>query len=95
MMTSNQSSTRRRAWLYAGFTVFVWLIVFLFPGQVASLFGRNETTVEIGLKNYEEWVATILFALGIIVTAFAYWAPPRPEFIASFRRADPTIITQD
>jgi hypothetical protein len=90
MMTSNQSSTRARAWLYAGFTVFVWLGVVLFPLQVASLFGRQETTIEIGLKTYEEWTATILFVLGVVVTAFAYWITPRPGFIASFRRSDRT-----
>lgn len=95
MMTSNQSSTRARAWLYAGFTISVWLAVVLFPFQVASLFGWKETTIEIEVKTYEEWTATILFVLGIIVTAFAYWVIPRPGFIALFGRADPTTVTQD
>ncbi|HEY6232970.1 MAG TPA: hypothetical protein VIW64_17030 [Pyrinomonadaceae bacterium] len=88
IMISEQSSGRTRAWLYAGFTVFVWLIVVLFPGQVASLFGRQEMTIETSLKTYEEWAATVLFILGMIVTAFAYWVTPRPEFVASFRRDD-------
>jgi hypothetical protein len=88
IMTSQQSSKRRRAWLYAGFTIFVWLIVVLFPVQVASLFGREEMTIEASLKTYEAWAATVLFILGVVVTAFAYWVTPRPGFIASFRRPD-------
>ncbi len=88
IMMSKQSSKRKRAWLYAGFTIVVWLIVVLSPVQVASLFGRQEMTLETNLKTYEEWAATVLFILGMIVTAFAYWVTPRPEFIASFRRAD-------
>jgi len=92
IMTSKQPSTRARAWLYAGFTVFVWLIVVLFPAQVALVFGQKEMTIETGLKTYEEWAATILFILGIVVTAFAYWVTPRPEFIASFRRPDRTQV---
>ena len=95
MMTSNQSSTRARAWLYAGFPVFVWLAVVSFPFQVASLFGWKETTIEIGIKTYEAWTATILFTLGVLVTAFAYWVIPRPWFIALFGRADPRAVTQD
>ena len=95
MMTSSQSSKRARAWLYAGFTVFVWLTVFLSPGQVASLFGRKEMTIGAGLEIYEEWAATILFTLGIIVTAFAYWAPTWPGFLAFFRRPNPTPSNQE
>jgi hypothetical protein len=88
IMTSKQSSTRARAWLYAGFTIFVWLLVVSFPVQVASVFGQKEMTIETSLKTFEEWAATMLFILGIVVTAFAYWVTPRPEFIASFRRPD-------
>jgi hypothetical protein len=90
MMTSRKSSTRMRAWYYAGFTVFVWLIVVLFPMQFAALFGWKQMTIETSVKSYQDFVATVLFILGMIVTAFAYWVTPR--LAASFRRQNEQIF---
>jgi len=82
MMASQQSTKRKRAWFYAGFTIVVWLVVVLSPVQVAN-------PIKDVSQTYEELAATILFILGMAVTAFAYWVTPRAEFIASFRRPDP------
>ena len=81
MMASQQSTKRKRAWFYAGFTIVVWLVAVLSPLQV---------DIKDVPQTYEEMAATILFILGMAVTAFAYWVTPRPEFIASFRRPEPT-----
>jgi hypothetical protein len=82
MMASQQSTKRKRAWFYAAFTVVVWLVVVVSPFQAAD-------PIKDLPQTYEKLAATILFILGMSVTAFAYWVTPRPEFIASFRRPDP------
>ena len=87
MTTSRTSSTRKRAWYYAAFTVFIWLIVWLFPMRFAALFGWKQMTIEASVKSYEDFAATVLFILGMLVTAFAYWVTPR--LAASFRRPKP------
>ena len=95
MMTSRRLSPRWRALVYAGFTILAWLIVVLFPDQVQWLCGWQRITIESSgdayevwtassRDAYEMWTATILFILGISVTAFAYWVTPL--LVAWFRR---------
>lgn len=88
MMMSKKPSMRKRAWYYAAFTVLVWLIVVKFSTQFATLFGWKQLTIETSVKSFEDFAATVLFILGMIVTAFAYWYTPR--LAASFRRAERT-----
>lgn len=87
MTTSRTSSRRKRVWYYAAFTVFVWLIVWLFPMRFATLFGWKQIIIETSVKSYEDFAATVLFILGMLVTAFAYWVTPR--LAAGFRRPKP------
>jgi len=77
-----------RPWYFAGFTILIWLIVARFPHQVAWLCNWSQMSFETSIISYEKWAATILFMVGIIVTAFAYWVTPRPGFIEFFRHAD-------
>jgi hypothetical protein len=44
--------------------------------------------VETFFAPYETFAATILFVLGIAVSAFAYFITDRPGFIARFQRPD-------
>jgi hypothetical protein len=89
--TSKKISTRKRAWFYAVLTVLVWLIIVRFSTQFATLFGWKQMTLESSVmtietvKRFENLAATVLFMLGMFVTAFAYWYTPR--LAASFRRA--------
>ena len=80
------SSQRYRAWFYATFTVIVWVIAVWCPMKFAALFGWGATSIETINKFYENLVATILFILGMGVTAGAYWFTPR--LAASFRRPE-------
>jgi hypothetical protein len=85
MMTSRRLSPRWRALVYAGFTILVWVFVVRFPEQVQRLcrwqqrtiVEQYETWIPTRREAYERWTATILFILGIVVTAFAYWVTPR------------------
>lgn len=81
--------TKRTApWGYAGYAVAWWLIASVFHSAVAGLFGREQMTVEASFACYEKVAASILFALGIGVTAFAYVITDRPGFVARFQRPD-------
>lgn len=75
-------------WYFAGFTLLIWLLVAVFPNQVKWLCHWQQMSFETSAKGYEKSAATTLFAVGIIVTAFAYWVTPRPGFISVFRNAD-------
>lgn len=79
-------SKRTAPWGYAGYAVVWWLIVWVFDMWVAKLFGRQKMIVEALFAPYEAFAATILFTLGIGVTAFAYFVTDRPGFIARFER---------
>jgi hypothetical protein len=89
-MMSKKSSPRKRAWLYALFTVIVWVIAWQFPLRFAARLGWKQMTIETSLmtvetvKRFENFAATVLFTLGMLVTAFAYWYTPR--LAANFRR---------
>lgn len=76
MMTSRRLSPRWRALVYAGFTILVWMIVVSFRERVQSLFHWEGKVIESSPDDYEMWIAVILFVLGIVVTAFAYWVTP-------------------
>lgn len=76
MMTSRRLSPRWRAWVYAGFTIFVWMIVVSCPERVQSVLDWRYMMIERRGDDYEVWAAAILFVLGIIVTAVAYWGTP-------------------
>lgn len=76
MMTSRRLSPRWRAWVYAGFTIFVWMIVVSSPERVQSVLDWRYMMIERRGDDYELWAAAILFVLGIIVTAVAYWGTP-------------------
>jgi len=96
MMTSTKSTTRKRAWFYAGFSVLVWWTVWRYPEHFQGLFHWKEMKIQLSLKpsfeseaslkSYQDSAATFLFTVGMIVTAFAYWATPR--LTASFRRPE-------
>ena len=79
------NSKRTSPWGFAAFAVCCWLAVVVLKVQVGRLFGRNEMVVETDFQSYEHFAATVLFILGIVVTAAAYWITDRPSFIARFR----------
>src|SRR6185312_5340380 len=86
--TLRKSSTRKRVWYYAAFTVVVWLVVVRFPMWFAALFGWKQMTLETSVAGFEDLAAAVLFILGMFVTAFAYWYTPR--LAANFRSAERT-----
>jgi hypothetical protein len=81
-MTSKQSTP----WGFIGFAGLTWIAVVLFQMKVKGLLGWAETSMEKTHETYENWAGTLLFLLGIVVTAVAYWLPPRPGFIKRFRK---------
>jgi hypothetical protein len=76
MMTSRRLSPRWRAFIYAVFTILVWIIVVWSGERVQSFFGWSAMMIDRSRDDYEIWAAAILFVLGIIVTAVAYWGTP-------------------
>ena len=96
IMTSKEPATRRRGWVYAVFSIVVWLTVMAFPSQLQWLFRWKEMTIklsldpseqsEANLRCYQDFVATFLFILGVFVTALAYRATP--QLAAWFERPE-------
>jgi hypothetical protein len=72
---------RRASWLPTIYTVFVWLTMVI----IGRVIGWKSVTTEPNLEKYELYAAGILFLLGLLVTALAYWLPTRPSFIARFQ----------
>ena len=77
MMTSQQPSKRWRALLYAVFAIVASLTVVCLSKRFQRLFGWQDLTMQANQESYARWVATTLFILGMIVTAFAYLVTPR------------------
>jgi hypothetical protein len=72
---------RSEPWYPAVFTVVVWLIMV----GVGRFFGWKGITEDPNFETFETVAAIALFLLGILVTALAYWLPPRPSFIQRFQ----------
>jgi hypothetical protein len=66
-MTNRKSGARRRSCYYAAFAIVVWLVSAPYSIGV----------VQMGGGNYEDFVASFLFVLGVLVSVAAFVIPPR------------------